>query len=341
MRQGSALGGPARRHVIAAAAALPLFAIGGRAARAAFAYKFATGQSPSNPINLRLQQAIDRIQAASDGQLQIRLFPNNQLGSDTDQISQVRSGAIEFLNVAASVLATLVPDAALVNVGFAFPDYASVWRAVDGPVGQHILDRIGHVGLVPLAGLANNGFREITSAAHPIATPDDLHGFRIRVPVAPLFTSLFQALGASPTSINFNEVYSALQTHLVAGQENGLVTIDTAKLYEVQSYCAMTNHIWDGFCLLGNPAAFRRLPAKLQDIVKQEVARAVTEQREDETKLDGTLRDALGAKGMQFRDVDAAAFRDALRRTSFYHDWGQKFGKPGWDALQSVVGPLG
>ena len=134
---------------------------------------------------------------------------------------------------------------------------------------------------------------------------------------------------------------TAVQTHLVAGQENGLVTIDTAKLYEVQGYCAMTNHIWDGFCLLGNPAAFRRLPAKWQDLVKQEVARAVTEQREDETKLDGTLRDALGAKGMQFRDVDAAAFREALRRTSFYRDWGQKFGKPGWDALQSVVGPLG
>jgi TRAP-type C4-dicarboxylate transport system substrate-binding protein len=194
---------------------------------------------------------------------------------------------------------------------------------------------------VPLANLGNNGFREITSSDKPIRTPDDLHGFRIRVPVAPLFTSLFQALGASPASINFNEVYTALQTHLVAGQENGLVTIETAKLYEVQKYCSMTNHIWDGFCLLGNKSAFARLPPDMQDVVKRELGAAILAQRADEEKLDASLRAQLAAKGLQFQDVDSGAFRTALRGTSFYRDWRAKFGKTGWDALQAVVGPLG
>ncbi len=322
-------------------AALPLVAIGRAACAAEFTYKFATGQSPTNPINLRMKEAIDRIEKATDGRLAIRLFPNNQLGSDTDQITQVRTGGLDFLNVAASVLSTVVPDAALVNVGFAFTSYDEVWRAVDGPLGQYILGQMEHAGVVPLASLGNNGFRQITSSSHPIKAPADLHGFRIRVPVAPLFTSLFQALGASPTSINFNEVYTALQTHLVDGEENGLVTVETAKLYEVQKYCSMTNHIWDGFCLLGNPASFKRLPADVQAIVKREIGQAVLDQRADETKLDASLRTQLTQRGMQFVDTDPAAFRDALRKTSFYKDWQGKFGKTGWDALQAVVGPLG
>src|ERR1700737_1834972 len=92
----------------------------------------------------------------------------------------------------------------------------------------------------------DHGFREITTRTKPIEKQEDLKGFKIRLPVAPYFIALFQRLGASPTPINFAEVYSALQTGVVDGQENPLVLIDTAKLYEVQKYCSMTNHIWSG-----------------------------------------------------------------------------------------------
>ena len=93
----------------------------------------------------------------------------------------------------------------------------------------------------------DHGFRQITTRTKPITSPDDLRGFKIRLPVAPYLISLFRHLGASPTAINFNEVYSALQTGIVDGQENPLVLIDTAKLYEVQKYCSLTNHVWSGF----------------------------------------------------------------------------------------------
>ena len=130
-----------------------------------------------------------------------------------------------------------MPACALVNVGFAFTSYDQVWRGVDGELGQYITQQIEKAGIVHAAPLGDNGFRQITTADTAIKSPADLKGFHIRVPVSPIFTSLFQALGAAPTSINFNEVYTALQTKLVGGQENGLVTIDTAKLYEVQKYC--------------------------------------------------------------------------------------------------------
>ncbi len=329
-----------RRHILAGAAALPLTAIARRARAAEFELKLATGQSPTNPINVRLQEGIDRIAKATNGQVSIKLFPNNQLGSDTDQISQLRAGGLDFLNVAGSVLSTLAPATALVNVGFAFANYEQVYRAVDGQLGQYIAAQIDKTGIVLIAPLGDNGFRQITSSEKQIKGPDDLKGFHIRVPVSPIFTSLFQALGASPTSINFNEVYTALQTKLVGGQENGLVTIETAKLYEVQKYVSQTNHIWDCFCVLANRRSLARLPKDTADLVRREFAQSIHDQRADEQHLDASLKGTLEKDGMTFLEADKAAFREALRKTSFYADWKAKFGDEGWAALQAVTGPL-
>src|SRR6266542_6137696 len=116
--------------------------------------------------------------------------------------------------------------------------------------------------------------------ALPINTPDDLKGFKIRVPVSPLWTSMFRAFGASPASINFSEVYSALQTKVVEGQENPLSVIDIAKLYEVQKYCSITNHMWDGFWFLANAGAWTKLPKDLQEIVARNLNAAALKDRE-------------------------------------------------------------
>ena len=328
------------RRAMLGAAALPLFAIGRGARAAEFEFKLATGQSPTNPINTRLQEGLDRIAKATGGRVAIKLFPNNQLGSDTDLISQVRAGGIEFLNVANSVLSTLVPAAALVNVGFAFTSYDQVWKGVDGELGQFITAQIEKAGIQVVAPYADNGFRQITSSETQIRGPADLKGFHIRVPVSPIFTGLFQALGAAPTSINFNEVYTALQTRLVGGQENGLVVIETAKLYEVQKYVAETSHIWDCFAVLANRRALARLPADVQDIVKRELKQSVMDQRGDSERLNANLKAQLEGKGMQFTAVDKPAFRAALQKSTFYADWRGKFGDAAWAALQSVSGPL-
>ena len=328
------------RRAMLGAAALPLFAIGRTAGAAEFDYKFATGQAPTNPINTRLQEGIDRIGKATGGRLSIKLFPNNQLGSDTDLISQVRAGGVEFLNVSNSVLSTLVPAAALVNVGFAFTSYDQVWKGVDGELGQYIAAQIEKSGIQVIAPFADNGFRQITSSERAIRAPEDLKGFHIRVPVSPIFTGLFQALGAAPTSINFNEVYTALQTKLVGGQENGLVVIETAKLYEVQKYVSQTSHIWDCFGLFANRRAMARLPADVQEIVKREIKQSVMDQRADAAKLESSLKAELQGKGMNFVEVDRAAFRSVLQKSTFYSDWRGKFGDAAWTALQSVSGSL-
>lgn len=330
-----------RRGLLAGAAAIPLVAIRTGPARAAeFSYKVATGQSLTQPINTRLGEACKRAQEASGGRLELKFFPASQLGSDTDLLTQVRSGGIEFLNIAGSVISTISPVTALANVGFAFSEYAQVWKAMDGDLGKLIATQIEKAGAIVVAKPADNTFRQITSAAKPIKTPADLAGYRIRVPVSPIFTSLFRSLGANPTSINFNELYTALQTKLVDGQENGLVTIEAGKLYEVQKYVSETNHIWDPFFILGNRRAFGALPTDLQAIVRREFDRAAMEQREDTVKLNASLKDQLVAKGLAFEAVDKAAFRKGLSDSGFYKEWRGKFGEENWKVLETIVGGL-
>jgi len=334
--------GVSRRVVLGSMSALPLVAIHTRPANAAeFSFKLATGQSLTQPINARLGEACKRIQEATGGRVEIKFFPASQLGSDTDLLTQVRTGGVEFLNIAASVISTVAAPVGITNVGFAFKDYGQVWPAIDGPLGKVVRSTVEKAGMVIVSRAGDNSFRKITSSSKPILSPADLDGYRIRVPVSPIFTSLFKALGAMPTSINFNELYSALQTRLVDGQENGLVAIDSGKLYEVQKFVSETNHIWDPFWLLGNRRAFGSLPDDLKTVVVREFDRANLEQREDVAKLEGTLQAKLVASGLTFHPVDRAPFKAALAKSGYYKEWREKFGADNWKVLEDVTGGLG
>ncbi|MFO1150447.1 MAG: TRAP transporter substrate-binding protein [Alsobacter sp.] len=331
-----------RRTLLKAGAAASVFGILTRPASAAeFTYKLATGQDPTHPVNKRAQEAIDRIREATSGRLEINLFPANQLGSDTDLLTQVRSGGVEFFNLSSLILATFVPAAGIVNLGFLFTSYDAVWKAMDGELGAYIRAQIAKTPIMTVSKAWDNGFRHVTSSGREIRTPEDLKGFKLRVPAAPNLTSLFQALGAGPAPINFNEVYSALQTKVVDGQENPLPIIATARLYEVQKSCSLTGHVWDNYWILGNKRAFDKLPKDVQEIVTREFDRSALDERADIAKLSESLRGDLSAKGMQFIDVDRTQFRQALAKTSFYADWKGKFGDDAWAQLEKAAGKLG
>ncbi len=220
-----------RRHLLIAGSALPLIAIGTRAAKAAdFPYKLATNLPSTHPMNMRLSEAAARIKAQTGGALDISMFPNSQLGTDTDMLSQVRSGALEFFTLSGLILSTLVPVAAINGVGFAFKDTAQALGAMDGPIGALVRADVAKRGLIAFEKIFDSGFRQITTSNRPINAPADLAGLKIRVPAAALWTSMFKSFGASPTTINFSETYSALQTKIADAEENPLSVIDTAKL---------------------------------------------------------------------------------------------------------------
>ncbi|PPQ34569.1 TRAP transporter substrate-binding protein [Rhodopila globiformis] len=330
----------ARRSLLAGAA-LPLFAIRTRPARAAdFTLKLANNIPATHPMTIRQQEAANRIKAATNGAVEIQVFPNNQLGGDTDTLAQLREGAVDLFTLSGLILATLVPPASINGVGFAFKDYDTVWKAMDGKLGAYVRGQISKRGLIAMDKMWDNGFRQITSSTHPIRTPADLKGFKIRVPVSPLWTSMFTALGASPISINFAEVYSALQTKIAEGQENPLTLIEIARLYEVQKYVSLTSHMWDGFWMLANRRSFSRLPADAQAILTREMNKSALDERADIAKLNGTVTNDLKSKGLEFVEADKPAFRQALKSAGFYAEWKKKYGDQAWGILESEVGPL-
>jgi tripartite ATP-independent transporter DctP family solute receptor len=333
---------PTRRAVLAGAAAFPLVTVLKRPANAAeFKLKYATGQDPTHPVNIRAQEAIDRIREATSGRVDIRLFPANQLGADTDLLSQVRYGAVEFFNLSSLILATFVPLSGITSVGFAFRSYDEVWKAMDGDFGKHIRAEIARRPIFAMPRIWDNGFRHVTSSTREIRTPVDLQGFRLRVPPAPALTSLFKALNAGPAPINFNETYTALQTKVVEGQENPLAIIATARLYEVQSSCSLTGHVWDGYWVLGNKRTFEQLPEDVREIITAEIDRSALDQRADIAKLNESLKTDLASKGLSFIDVNRDEFRAALGGTSFYAEWKEKYGAHSWELLEQVSGKLG
>jgi tripartite ATP-independent transporter DctP family solute receptor len=311
-----------------------------RAQTAEFSYKYANNLPDSHPLNARAKEMAAAIKAETKGRFELQIFPNNQLGSDTDMLSQIRSGGIEFFTLSGLILSTLVPAASINGIGFAFPDYDTVWKAMDGDLGGYVRGEIKKAGLEVMDKIWDNGFRQTTSSTRPINGPDDFKGFKIRVPVSPLWTSMFKAFDAAPASINFSEVYSALQTKIVEGQENPLAIISTAKLYEVQKYCSLTNHMWDGFWFLANRRAWQAVPADMQAIVAKHVNEAAINERADVAKLNASLQQDLAGKGLVFNQPTVAPFRDKLRSAGFYAEWKGKYGEHAWELLEKAVGKL-
>ncbi len=335
-----------RRTLIKTMAAAPAVATVGSfspiagAQGAQFNFKYGNNLPLSHPLNIRAQEVADRIKEESKGRLVITIFPNNQLGGDTDMMAQVRRGGIDLFTPSALVIATLVPVAAINAVGFAFADYDQVWKAMDGRLGSFVRTSIEKVGLYAMDNMWDNGFRQITNNSRPIQSPADLNGVKIRVPVSPIIVDMFKALGSAPVGMQYSEVYSSLQTKVIDAQENPLVIIQTGKIFEVQKYCSLTNHIWDGYWFIVNGKSWANLPPDLKEIMTAAFKDGAQKQRSDLRKMNETVMGELKAQNLSFNSTTPDSFRSKLKEAGFYGVWRQKFGDEAWGLLEEAVGKL-
>jgi len=321
---------------IGTAAALPRFAL----AQSAIRLKYGTAFPADHPGTLRIKEAAEQIRKDTGGKVDLQVYPTSQLGSEPDMISQTRAGAIDIMSTAGTNLQTLVPTAGINGVAFAFKDYATVWASMDGELGAHVRAALAKVNLYAFEKVLDNGYRNITSATKPITSPADLKGFKIRVPGIPMWISMFQALGAAPTAIPFGELYSALQTKVVDGQENPLALIQSAKLYEVQKFCSLTGHTWDGHFIFGNAKKLKALPKEVQESLEKHLNAAALKQREDIARLNANAQAELSKLGVSFNKPDPAPFRELLRSAGFYTEWKKKYGDEAWAKLEKYSGKL-
>jgi tripartite ATP-independent transporter DctP family solute receptor len=327
-----------RRFAGSAAATFASIAIVRAPAKAAqFQYKYGNDQTISSPVTVRAVEMWKAVEEETGGRLSVQTFPDSQLGGDTSMVTQLRSGALQFLTEAGAILGNVVPLAQMDGIAFAFKDEATAYAAMDGDVGEAIRKEIGLRGIYAFPRPWDNGFREVT-ANKPVKTVADVDGLKIRVPASPLFVDLFRTLGASPVALNVSELYTSLQTHIVEAQENALININQTKLYEVQKTLNFTNHAWSCWWFLCNQDAWNALPPDIQLIVTRNVIKYGALERRDFAQLTASLTDKLQRLGMQINQCDIPSFKAKLG--PYYAKWKTTFGTAAWTALEKYTGPL-
>lgn len=304
-----------------------------------FTGKAGTNQPVDHPLSVAMKDLWDAVRKESNGRVDVSTFPNNQLGGDTAMLTQLRSGALQFMTLDGAILASVVPVAAIPSIGFAFKDSNNAFQAVDGKLGAYIRNDISAKGMYAFEIIWENGMRNVTSSTHPIATASDFSGFRIRTPPGNLYIDLFKALGAAPTPINFSELYPALQTHIVDGQENPLLNIEFARMYEVQKYLSLTAHMWGAYWLLANGDFWTALPADLKAIVSRNARTYGLRMRAQVIAFNESLLGKLKSQGMTVNVPDRTSMRAKLG--DFYKNWKGQFGDQAWSILESYSGKLG
>lgn len=327
-----------RRAVLAGLAVpfLPRFAHA-----AAFTWRVGHSAPVDFPLHLRLIEAAETIAARSEGQMAIDVHPNSELGSPIGLIAQVRAGTIDVVPLTNQMLASNLTVAALPMAGFAFSGYDQVWPALDGGVGTFLRGQIQQrLGLVAMDRSWDFGFRQVTTSVKAVNTATDLAGLRLRTPPEADFIGLFQALNALPVAMPLGGLMQALSSHSIDGQESVLPLVKAASLYNVQSFCALTKHVWDGQWICVSGASWSKLPAKLKEIVAAAFQESGLNQRQDTIANEVKIRAELEAATMIFNSVDPLAFRTMLRKSGYYAAWKTKMGDDGWTALEKYTGRL-
>lgn len=326
------------RFLSGAAAATGAAAVAAPAAAAQWEYKFGHDMPVQHPLHTTMVRMWREVEQRTGGRLRVAVFPQNQLGSDSAALSQIRSGALQFTCLSGAIIASVVPVTQIENLPFAFSSVDEVFHAMDNELGEYLRREMEAKDLIAMPRMYDLGLRQVTSSTHPIRTADDFANFKIRTPPSKIFVDAFKALGASPTSISFNETYVALQTHVVDGQETPYSVIETSRLYEVQKYLSVTNHSWAGWWLLANVDAWRSLPSDVQDVVREISVKYSAIERRETALANAALADKLSRRGMIFNKADTATFK--ARLTAFYADWKTAFGTTAWNSLQKVTGRL-
>ena len=299
-------------------------------------------QPADSPLHKRLVEMWAAVKTETGGRVDVATFADNdQLpGSDPAALKMLVDGELDFFTLNGGLIGTVVPAVNVQGIPFAFRDEAQVYKAIDGDLGAHLAKEMAAKGIyaVPRACF-ESGFRQITCSVRPIRTVDDLKGIKMRSPDTPVYVECWKALGATPVVFNFNKIYEALKTGEADAQDNPLNVAELLKLYEVQKYISLTNHMWSGFNLIANLKMWQGLPADVQRIIERNAEKYVKLQREDTDTMNHDLAPRLTQRGMTINQPDAASFR--ARLGDYYSRWKNIIGSKTWALLEGHVGKLG
>ena len=264
-----------------------------------------------NAWHLAAVKFAEELNSLTDGRIAVEVFPNESLGKEVDLINGMQLGTVD-MTITGETLQNWAPMAALLAVPYAYSSLEHMDEVASGDIGDQVIAQVIEKAQVrPIAYFAR-GPRNLTSQ-RPIASPSDLNGMKMRVPNVPLFVDVWSALGAAPTPMAFSEVFTSLQSGVIEGQENPLALIRSANFNEVQGYVNQTEHVRSWIYLTIAESTWNKLSADDQAAVMQ--AAATAQEYERSLLLESLAEDRayLESKGMEFVEVDGAAFQAAAK----------------------------
>lgn len=264
-----------------------------------------------NAWHLASVKFAEELNSLTDGRIAVEVFPNESLGKEVDLINGMQLGTVD-MTITGETLQNWAPMAALLAVPYGYSSLEHMDEVASGDIGDQITAQIIEKAQIrPIAYFAR-GPRNLTSQ-RPIASPSDLNGMKMRVPNVPLFVDVWSALGAAPTPMAFSEVFTSLQSGVIEGQENPLALIRSANFNEVQGYVNQTEHVRSWIYLTIAESTWNKLSADDQAAVLQ--AAATAQEYERGLLLESLAEDRayLESKGMEFVEVDGAAFQAAAK----------------------------
>lgn len=275
--------------------------------------KLAHTGSESHQYHLAAEKFKELVEEKTDGSVEIEIHPNATLGSEADVIEQVMDGSVEMSTVAPdSSYANTVPEMNVFGIPYLFEDREHAYSTLDGEIGQELLDLSSDHNIKGL-GYWEVGFRHVSNDKGEIIKPEDMKGLKIRVQPAPVWEQHMKALGANPTPVDFNELYSALDQGVVDGQENPLPTIESMKFYEVQKYVSLTAHTYNPAIVIMNEGVWDGLTDDQQTAIDEAVKETTTFHRELLEEKEDEIIELLEENNVTITEPDRDAFQEATK----------------------------
>lgn len=315
--------------------AAPLLARQAWAQAPAVTLKLTYTDTPLHPAAKSMQRFADNVKHKTGGAVEIQVFSVGQLGSQMNMMTGLQTGIIDLVAHASGFVETIAPKWQVVDLPFIFPDSAAAEKVLDGPVGHQLLDMLPSKGIYGL-GFGHWGWRVVDTTNRKVPNPSDTKGLKIRLPPGPVFTAIWETLGASPVAIDLTEVYLALSQKTIDAVDIPIIALPSTKLYEVVNTVNLTNHQYNVGVLLAGKHKFDSLARGHQEAIRSAARELTKDWRK--TVAEGT--DAASAflkkKGLSIVPVDRDAYRKATEPV--YEQFRAAIGKNLIETVQKQVG---
>lgn len=275
--------------------------------------------NPGSLFQLSADEFARRANARLAGKAKVSVFGSSQLGGDKQMIQKLKLGTLD-LALPSTVMSSEVDLFGIFELPYLVKDRAHMGRIEKEVVWPKLAPAAAAKGLTVVA-VWENGYRHITNNVRPIRTPDDLKGIKLRTPNGKWRVRMFQDYGASPSPMKFSELFTALKTGVMDGQENPFTQIWSAKLHEVQKYLSLSGHVYTPAYLTAGSKKWQKLPADVRQVLEQTARETQAYVYDAAQKAEGELLGKLKASGIQVNEVDKNAF--VARSKTIYADFGK------------------